>query len=426
MVAGQGDRGAAGLFAELGERFDQAAGSVADPDDPGSAFGLDALWLEWTLTAPDGSRRSQRRYLHGPLGGGRSAPLPSVLGLLTEHTYVVNTGSLAADYLADRYLETAMASTGMFQALARRLLEAGHEELPGQALPESFSAYGLFALMDRNPLTPADVVAVRGEPAIVGVRSGLRDEQTAFVGVDVVFNRMRHVADGGRRQDTGAALQRGVWETALEWLPNRLRDPQEARRLDVFEVFTAAAAQDVPLRVLGPSSGVPDAVSADAAERLLLERDLAAGYLAVVPARRPDGLARTGWWRVDPESGAALGMTGDGYGAETLEYVTQLVNIPLTFIGVIGAVSSMAECESSTDELEKMCCLVEKHLDNVGGLGFGGVLGASFGGPAAATYGVVDLGLQVGTGMVMDQPVSITPDVVNLGCRRLIEDKSWL
>jgi len=119
-------------------------------------------------------------------------------------------------------------------------------------------------------------------------------------------------------------------------------------------------------------------------------------------------------------------MTGDGYGAETLEYVSQIVNIPLTFIGVVSAVSSLAECESSADELQKMCCLVEKHLDNVGGLGFGGVLGATFGGAAATTYGVVDLGLQQATGALLDEPVTITPDVVNLGCQQLIEDKSWL
>lgn len=426
MVAGQGEGGAAGLFAELGEQLDEAAGVIRNPDDPGSAFGLDAMWLEWTLTAPDGTRRTQRRYLHGPGQGGPDEPLPSVLPLLTEYTYVINVGSLTEDYLVDRYLATAVDSTGMLQALAARLLaEPDGDSLPAESLPENFAAFGLYPLMDRNPLAPPQTVAVRGEPAIIGVRSGLRDERTGFVGVDVVFNRMLHVAgngSSGQQHDPRAALGRGVWETALERLPNRVRDQNAG--FDVFKVFAAAAEQGVPLRVLEPATAIADSISPDPRERALLQRDLSDGHVVVVPARRPAGLPLTGWWRIDPDSGTTLGMTGDGHGAETIEYITQLVNIPLTFIGVVVAVYDLGQCQEAGD-LEQMCCLVEKHLDNVGGLGFGGVLGASLGGAAAATYGVVDLGVQAATAVVLDERRGISPDVVNLGCNKLIEDKSW-
>ncbi|MDZ7668734.1 MAG: transglutaminase domain-containing protein [Gammaproteobacteria bacterium] len=430
MVAGQGNQGATGLFSELSEGLDEAAGTVADPDSPESAFGLDAMWLEWTLESPGGERRTQRRYLLGPHAQRAADPQVGVLPLLTEYTYVVNVGAMSPELLADRLLQTASKSMPVLQAQGRRLVEnSGSSALPEAPLPEDFSPLGLSALMERNPLAGRHEIAVRDTPGIVGVRSGLRDAQTGFVAVDVVFNDLLHLTRSGANLRHGpmAAMRRGVWETALEGVPATGRRLEETGRLSTLLVFDAAARQNIDLRVIEPATvDVSETLAPGVAERALLERDLADGYVVVVPERRPAGMAMTGWWRVDPVRGTTLGMLGDGHGSELFEYEYNLINTIMTFVGATLIVTTFSACDDVSGDLQQMCCLVEAHLDAAGGMAFGEVLGGALGGGVALTYSVVDFGVQQVSGRLFDEQQSITPDVVNLGCRELIADKEWL
>jgi hypothetical protein len=45
-----------------------------------------------------------------------------------------------------------------------------------------------------------------------------------------------------------------------------------------------------------------------------------------------------------------------------------------------------------------MCCLVEAHMNNVAGLGFGTMLGQTVGTAGAAVFDIVNFGLQEATG----------------------------
>jgi hypothetical protein len=112
-----------------------------------------------------------------------------------------------------------------------------------------------------------------------------------------------------------------------------------------------------------------------------LMRDLETGHAVLIPGQVPAGLAMAGWWRVDPVTGTTLGMMANGRGSEVTEYLLQLFE---TAIGLISALAKYADCEKHTDTETKACCLVEAHMNNVGGMAMGGLLGATFGGGAAA------------------------------------------
>lgn len=77
--------------------------------------------------------------------------------------------------------------------------------------------------------------------------------------------------------------------------------------------------------------------SADA--RASLAADLRAGFAAVAPATlEPSGRPAT-WWRVDPATGAVLGVSESGRGDAAVEY-GMLVNVIGLAFCMVGAVSA--------------------------------------------------------------------------------------
>ena len=93
--------------------------------------------------------------------------------------------------------------------------------------------------------------------------------------------------------------------------------------------FERAAAASIPLQVVTSEGDLASAELKLPAEALTnLRKDLANGYVAIVPTELPPDEEMTGWWRVDRRTGETLGITGDGRGqalniaalAEGVEY----------------------------------------------------------------------------------------------------------
>jgi len=399
MALGSGSFGAAGLFSELSDKMQSAAESVEAREDGRPAFALDAMWLEFTLTTPAGRETSYRRYVLAP--GADRAPLADKLWpLLTEHVYVVNTGSLPLDYLADRYLAAGAASMDLYKALAHKLLRPGEgTPLPRADIPQDFGPLSMYRLMDANPMA-AGTIAVRHVPAIVGIRNGLRGVGTAFTAVDIVENRMLQLSQGpdGLRHDPQAALRRGVWDTAIEVVPARIRQDAKARVTNTFEVLTRARSQGIGLKLVRAGDELPPGISEGAAR--MLKHDLDNGFAVLVPESTPEGTAMTAWWRVDPISGTTLGMTADGYGQSVTEYLIEMTGIAFN---LFQAVAGLKKCEQESDTVVRMCCLVEAHINNVAGLGFGSTLGATVGTVGATVFDIVNFGMQEATGAVFGE-----------------------
>lgn len=415
MALGSGSFGAAGLFAELSDKMQSATEEVEDREDGRPIFALEAMWLEFTLTTPSGRETRYRRYLLAP-GAHADSLADKLWPLLSEHVYVVNTGSMPLDYLAERYLAAGSESMGVYKALAHKLLRPDDgTPMPDGSVPQDFGPLALYRLMGRSPVRD-DAVSVRHVPAVIGLRNGLRGVDTAFSAVDIVENRMLQLRVGadGVSHDPGLALRQGVWETATETLPSTLR-PGGGPLTNAFEVFERARAQGVGLRLVAPGSELPADLASGV--RAVLRQDLENGFVVVLPESRPDGVDMTAWWRIDPVSGTTLGMTADGYGQSVVEYLIEITGIAFNMVQAIGGLMA---CEKHADKVVKMCCLVQAHVNNVAGLGFGSLMGATLGTAGAAVFDIVNFGMQEATGAAFgsENAQGLMP-TADLSCEKL-------
>lgn len=407
MALGQGSFGAAGLFAELSDKMESAAGEVGDSPDDQPLLALEAMWIEFTLTTPSGRETRHRRYLLAP-GNKNMTPAEKLWPLLSEQVYLVNTGRMPPRYMAERFLAAGEASMSIYKALAHKLLEPDEgTPLPDNDVPQDFGPMALYTLMDVNPMAAEGAITIRHQPAIVGIRNGLKGVDTAFSAVDVVENRMLHLvhSEDGLKHVPTAALERGVWETGVEMVPGRIRDPQAqaVTTTNTFEVFRRAREQGIELKVIAPATG--DQLTAataglDPRIRTVLAHDLEAGFAVIVPASRPDGVSMTGWWRVDPVTGTTLGMTSDGFGQDVVEYLIDVTGIAFNMVQALGG---LMKCEEEPNDVKKMCCLVDAHINNVAGLGFGSLMGATVGSAGAAVFDIVNFGMTEATGAVFGE-----------------------
>jgi hypothetical protein len=398
MVLGGSSGGGAGLFATLGNLMEQATGDVQDRQDGQPVLALHSMWLEFTFTAPDGAARTQRRYVIAPRDDHAGGPESLLWPLITDHTYMVNAGGQPLDYLAERYLATAIENGAWLKAMVHKFLNPDTgTPMPDNDLPVDFPPLAQYWFMDDNPLAGDGVVAFRAQPGLLGLRRGFLDADTAFAGVDIVANHVEHlrITDSGVESAPAAALGRGVWETVLESLPQRVLSVAAGPGASAVEVFRLASEQGIGIRVVNPSQAESVAgLGLQASAAGFLAADLAQGYTVVAPERVPAGAAQAAWWRVDPASGETLGMTGDGHGQDVVEYLTEVTGIAFTFV---QALQSLKECDKQENDVAKMCCLVEANINNVAGLGFGSLLGSVAGTAGAALFDVLNYSTQLAT-----------------------------
>ena len=392
MAVGAQSGGMAGIFQTMGNAMEQATTDLMDREDGQPALALHSMWLEFTFTTPGGETSTQRRYVVAPREDHAGPPETLLWPLITQHIYLVNTGGQPLDYLAERYLATAVESNEWLKAMAHEFLKPDEgTPLPDVDLSQDFPPLAQYWLMDDDPTAPEGVVAFRQHAGLMGLRRGFRDADTAFAGVDIVANRVEHVrvTATGIERAPAAALSRGVWDTVLEALPQKALSVEAASSASAVEVFRRAREQGIDTVVVRPGDDAAvDGLGLDAAAAGYLRADLAQGYAVLVPGRVPEGAAQAGWWRVHPATGETLGMTGDGHGQDVVEYLTEVVGIAFN---MVQAVSALKACtEKNLTDLQKMCCLVEANLNNVAGLGFGGIMGATVGTAGAAMFDILN------------------------------------
>jgi len=355
------------------------------------------MFLEFTHTNPSGAKDTQRRYLVAPRTNYEADSSTLLWPLVTDHTYMLSPGGAPIDYVADRFLNTGIESLAWLDFTINKAFEPGESvTLPGE-LPADAPPLAQHWLMDRRPLLDEDIVAFRATPGLIGIRRGYRDANTAFTAVDVVWNQVEHIriTETGLESQPLAALTSGVWDTVLESVPGRAAGAA-ASVSSTPQVFELARDQGIGTLVLNPeeSTSVDQLAIPDAAKHFLRD-DLADGYIVVVPERVPEGAGMAGWWRIDPQTGETLGMTGDGYGQDAVEYLTEVVSTAKT---LVDALNSIIECDKQTNDVAKMCCLVEAHINNVTGLSFSSILGATAGTTTAVVFDILNTGATAAMG----------------------------
>ncbi len=419
MVIGASGGGMTGVFKTMGDLMANATGGVMAREDQQPVLALHSMWLEFTFTTPGGEEFTQRRYLIAPRADHSSSSQSLLWPLITDHTYMINAGGQPLDYVADRFLATAIENSAWQKTIVRHFLNPEHPLTePGNTLPVDFPPLAQFWFMADNPLAERDLVSFRARPAMLGLRRGFLNAETAFASVDIVANGMEHVRVTATGLDSvpSAALQQGIWDTVTETLPQKALSVAAESSSSTLRTFQLAAEQGIPIRLVRPGQG--DAVAGlglDAGAGEFISADLSQGYVVLVPQRLPEGSAMAGWWRINPTTGETLGMTGDGRGQDLVEYLTEVTGIAFN---MVQALQALKDCDKQANDVAKMCCLVEANINNVAGLGFGGFMGAAVGTAGGALFDIVNYGTSLATEAAFGQAQGLMPQA-KLGCDKM-------
>jgi len=401
---------AAGVFRSLAQNAEGALGalgSIGSDEPAGDALALTGHGLDVTIIAPDGSETTYRRWIVDRIGpearaAGRTevaddAPdlQATARALLGRHRLMVSTGATTPGYLLVRTIDRILETRGIFELIAANLasplgdLDVDADLVPGAPGLDHLGALDAF---DRSLASTDAGPGFRPSPAVLILSETIAPSGDAFRrSVDIVANPRRILAGGGDageelRLDPHAALRRGVWETLVEreLLLGEGGDGQDAQSPEVAGSLAAADLRG-PYRLLQPGEEVDaDALGLDGTAAARIEDDLARGQMVLLGAL-PGG-DEPAWWRIDPLSGATLGVTADGRGQSMTEYTIQLYDNAFT---VMFAVKGISDCVDVEAGPARACCLLKAHLSNVAGLGLGSVVGGALGSGAGLIFGVV-------------------------------------
>lgn len=376
QTVGRAAQSAAGALGGIG------FGSNPPATDSNQLIALVGHGLDITLIAPDGQQTTHRRWLLDRLGAeNRAAGRVEIndggidvgRALMRQQRLVVQTGPLPQGYLLDTLLADLAARRNLFAFTLERAID------PDQRAELNAATVGvespldqllLFDLFDR-PLSEAQATpGYRPAPAVINVQRYLSDRDRLVYSIDIISNPRRVFGEAG--SDPHATLRQGVWETITE--REALRDE------DALSLLAAADARG-PFTLVRPSDHVSIGdFGLNAGQLRSLQADQKRGSLLLLAGNAGSVDA---WWRVDPESGTTLGVTGDGRGQTLTEYTIQLYDMGFT---IMFAAKGLNDCLKTDGELAQACCLMKAHINNVTGLGLGTLIGGAFGGGAGLVF----------------------------------------
>lgn len=291
-------------------------GGLGDVLGPGGALSSGsqfvALWLEFEITFPDGTRDVTRRTIVDRAGSAWRAakPDPASLRALPRDA----EGLLAPRTVHNVWLSAGRHDLSAFAIAARALAEMATMQIPDPPPPDLVFGELLwpFAMQNFGMLIYSDHVIVRGlndaadqrfyadSPRIatisVGPDAGTGDDGIA-VRIDLVRDHLRGVA---RTSDAERGIvERLVWFGAIEGALEHEFAARYSLGLggDPAATRSTSGALDAGgVVLLRPGDGVP-ATSVDTAAGIA--QSLAAGSVVIVP-RRALQAGEKAWWEILP------------------------------------------------------------------------------------------------------------------------------
>ncbi len=386
----------AGVFRAAGAAVARAATALdamnAPPGRSDASAALVGHTLRYSLIAPDGQVTSYDRSVVVDA----ASPAAAVRALAVEQTFMVSAGRLSDGYVLDRMLARAIASAPLLRvALIGDIAPDREVPFDGTGLDAAELAWMGHLLLFQAFEEPNGALqagtSYRPAPALV-----VRHFDTLPVGgparevVDVVANPRRTLVweRGDVAVDAAGSLRAGVWETHAEGI---LVDPAANGGFTTMAALRAEDGSRRPVEVLASADrGRASELAPDGIALENLERDLAAGYVVIVPTDAPAG-SPTGWWRVDPTTGETLGIVSDGKGA----VVTEVLGLA-TIVAFVAVFTCFAGADRGGDLRGKTWdCL---------GTGIG--VGTFFLGPVSVgAFILLALSLAIGFLDVADVPV---------------------
>lgn len=321
-----------GKMGGLAKRLDDALGPSTPPQQPAVPLTvLTATWIEYEVHQPGEQSQKTRRALFDLIGPAARATKPGTAPQLSETALVTRSLALmreteilpivcrfrpefvphlwAQSLLANRDLIASAVRGEQSDDFARtqevaKKLSALPTQLYGLALARfEWSRFGNSIFVDKTNILTRHTFLAR-------VSNGFNlIEATDIVANDVGVDVMTDDAFAVR-------LEQGVFDTNAEtflasdqpnssnagWALASSRDWTTLRGPDDSQLSALRLSDDVRRRIAG---------------------DLAAGYVVIAPKEPVTVGAGTfsGWWRVNPRTGQALGMGSTGWGQDMVEYL---------------------------------------------------------------------------------------------------------
>lgn len=331
--------GAGGLFGAL------AGGEKKEERESASGEGqLTAEWLEYEFHSPGQPVRTVRREIFDLLGASaRKEHKPAAPKLTKEQQVERNFKILGqtellplVSRLSPALIETVAAENMLLDREFFMSLQEKYDSRTPQdvliALSElRFLRGELYGLaLKRFEFSENAADAYLRSPNLFAFHSSLAlDKQGELVGsegLDIVANDVS-VSPAAKGDAFAVQLQQGVLETVLE--AREMSDTGPV--INTAILFAESKAPKIDWLLIQDAED-PDWKSIDLPSdvRARIEEDLSAGFWAIAPARQVSvgGKPRSGWWRLNPDTGNVVGIGEKGMGQAMTQYATK-VNVVL-------------------------------------------------------------------------------------------------
>ncbi|MEJ7838310.1 MAG: hypothetical protein WKF81_05795 [Thermomicrobiales bacterium] len=306
-----GEAGSGGIFDD---------GTAVDGVAEGETL---ALWLSIDVTSPDAEPVHVERALFDRIGAEhRLAELPDLSDVKP---------AILVDFAEGKQTIAELSSIHILNVDVARL-----QSMYSFADAESLRTYGPVSEIGPGMTAFRDVLRVQSEipfgyetfiahPQLTLTTMSFIDpsdaESAIFLELDLLRNtpQVRRLVDVELNSGAHPSILAGVYDHIAERmsLAALTQLPESDGRVEsgptVSSIFAAAIEEGIPIRVVRLAEDLADLeLSPVALTRLVYA--LAEGWIAIVPIRSVDvqGVARSGWWLVDPQSGQTRDQLDDG------------------------------------------------------------------------------------------------------------------
>jgi hypothetical protein len=330
---------AGGFFSTLTDRSIVAASALGQADtvgseDAGAAIALGAVWLDYTLIAPGGEEVTFGRSLARTESCGM-APIAGVVestsrlseadlaNIVMEQSFMLAAGAYPDALIVDRVLESLLEMAPYFRVELDAKYAAARTDRVPKLRPHTTLEYLVpmlfYSVLDGGT---KNALQYRASPSLVVLSRDIGSGFASRLWVDIVDNSRRTLVatENSLRLSAVDALRLGVWDTYAE---ASFFSTDEQDGVNAATVTDRALLRGDGLVLLTPENleRMPKTMTAGQSAQVAAAFD--AGYLVIIPeTHRTDAMDPFVWWKIDPRSGATLGMTADGRGGELQTNVT--------------------------------------------------------------------------------------------------------
>jgi hypothetical protein len=300
-----------------------------DDDEP------TAVWIEYEIHVPGASARKERRAVFDLLGPAARANPPAArfaaddaarltrsLALMMRTEILPLPCALSPQFVTHVIAQNLQSSGDLLRAISRNQFDLQSESVQkamDRAPPPVSTLYALALARTAWSRAAADTYIDR--PALLTRHRFLKPTEHGVVyedATDIVTNELG--VDLAVRDAFPVRMEQGVFDSNAESLlqGSAATASASAAFATTRDWLTLTAAEKADVARLNLNT----------VARARIAADLDAGYTVVVPKEpmRTAAGEYTGWWRVDPRTGDALGILDNGWGASMSEY-SVLLNV---------------------------------------------------------------------------------------------------